>query len=223
MLLVFDGPTYPVAGKPISVTTQIKHMRRNKIDEIPVPRSALEILLVNHQVHNEACGIFYTENSLVLSHPIDLYSFTLSLGDQKLDRVRELTCFYEEVFPSTQSKNKANRTMKLALGLNPRFKNLRKLHLCLRQRRINPVSFILLSDQWLDLIDTATLPGVDTLFALRNISDVKVRDLDLEDCNKNCKHEFQAAWLEATGFAADDFPMAWNEREKRVQERIDRS
>jgi hypothetical protein len=48
MLLVFDGPTYPVSGKPISVTTQIKHMRRNKIDEIPVPRSALEILLVNH-------------------------------------------------------------------------------------------------------------------------------------------------------------------------------
>lgn len=223
MLLVFDGPTYPVAGKPISVTTQIKHMRRNKIDEIPIPRSALEILLVNHQVHNEAHSIFYKQNSLVFSRPIDLHSFALSLGHQRLDSVRELTCFYEEVFASAQSKTKANNTMKLTLGLIHRLKILRKLHLCLRHRRINFVGFILLSNQRLDQIDPETLPGVDTLFTLRNIPDIKVRDLDLEDCSKNCKRDFQGAWLEATGIAVDNLPMTWKEREQRVREELDKS
>lgn len=223
MLLVFDGPTYPVSGRPISVETQIKHMRRNKIDDLPVPPSALEILRVNRQVHNEACGIFYKENSLVFSRPGDLYSFTLSLSDQRLHSVRELTCFHEEVFSSTQSEAKANRTMNLALGLVPRFKNLRKLHLCLRHRRINIVGLVRSDDERAGLSDLATLAGLETLFTLRNIPDIKVRDLDLEDCDQNYKRDFQGTWAEAIGFAVDTFSMGWSEREERVRAKIDKS
>ena len=223
MLLVFDGPTYPVSGKPISVTTQTKYMRRDKIDEIPVPPSALEILLVNHQVHDEAHGIFYKENSLVFSAPKDLFSFTLSLGDSRLASVREVTCFYEEVFSSAQSRSKADRTMKSALGLVPRFKNLRKLHLCIRYRYINIFWLHHLSSEEYDLTDLATLPGVDALFTLRNIQDIKVRDLDLEDCDKRCKGNFQGAWREDTGFDDNALPVEWAQRAKRLRDKIDRS
>lgn len=223
MLLVFDGPTYPVSGKPISVTAQIKHMRRNKIDEIPVPPSALEILLVNRQVHKEAHGIFYKENSLVFSAPKDLYSFTASLGDQRLNSVRGLTCFYEEVFySSVQSRSKANRTMKFASDLVPRFKNLHKLHLCVHNGLVNVVSVLHSDDEEPVVTYPATLPSVEALFALRNIPDIKVRDLGLEDCDKHCKHDFQEAWEEATGVAREHFTMDRERHKEFVQQEIDK-
>ena len=224
MLLVFDGPTYPVSGKPISVTTQIKWMRRNKIDEIPVPPSALEILLVNRQVHDEAHNIFYKENSLVFSTPKDLLSFTLSLGDSRLASVRDVTCFYQEVFPSAQSRAKATRTMKSASGLVSRFKNLRKLHLCIRNRRVHLIA-LLDNNPYAEepeVTDPTTLPSVETLFSLRDIPDIKVRNLDLEDCDKHCRRDFQGAWEEANRFARDDSWMEWDKYKKLVRQQIDR-
>lgn len=222
MLLVFDGPTYPVSGKPISVTTQIKWVRRNKIDEIPVPPSALEILLVNRQVHNEAHSIFYKANSLVFSTPKDLFSFTLSLGDSRLASVREVTCFYQEVFPSAQSRSKANRTMHFASHLVSRFKNLRKFHLCIRNGRVNLIALLNPSGEEPEVTDPTTLPSVAALFTLRNIPDIKVRDLDLEDCDKHCRRDFQGAWEEANRFAIDNSWMDWDKYKKLVRQQIDR-
>lgn len=113
--------------------------------------------------------------------------------------------------------------MKSALGLVPRFKNLRKLHLCSRYQHINIIWLHDFRSEVDDVRDPATLPGVDTLFTLRNIQDIKVRDLDLEDCDKRCKGDFQGAWREDGGFDNNALPVEWAQRAKRVRDKIDRS
>jgi len=224
MLLVFDGPTFPVCGKPISVTSQIKHMRRDKIDGLSVPPSAPGILLVNHQMHTEASGMFYQENHLVFSAPKNLLSFTLSLGDQRLDNVRNLTCFYEENYSSsTQSKNKVNKNMGLTLGSNPRFKHLKKLHLCFRNRNPRTTMTYMIYGVF-ELRDLASLPGIATLFTLRSIPDIEIRDLDLEDCDSACKQDFEGSWNEAIDVNFRHVPVDDLHKCKRMaQANIDKS
>jgi hypothetical protein len=222
MLLVFDGPTYPVSGKPISVTSQIEYVRHNKTDEIPVPLSALEILLVNRQLHKEAHSLFYKENSLVFSAPKDLLSFTQSLGDSRLASVREVTCFYDNVFQGAPSRSKTKRTVKSAFGMVSRFKNLRKLHLCIRNLLVTPDTLLDSSANRSYMRDPTTLPSVETLFTLRDIPDIKIRDLNLEDCDEDCRRDFQGWWGETNSFAADNPWMDLDEYKNLVRQHLDR-
>jgi hypothetical protein len=96
MLLVFSGPTHPSIGKPISVTLQLQGRHQKARDALPVPHSALSLLCVNRQIHDEAQKLFY-QNDLVFDTPAQLQTFMLSLLDERLDSLRSLTFFYEDI------------------------------------------------------------------------------------------------------------------------------
>jgi len=183
MLLLVPGPTYPVGDKPLSVTARLKYMRHNERDALPVPLSALEILRVNKQVHDEAHKLFY-QNDLVFSNPTIMQEFMCSLGDQRLDCLRSLTLFCED---STDSVSKDNRVTATGLGgtllLIRRLKGLRKLHLLLRFRTILR-SQDFMTEKFMDPVDVSRLKDARTLFTLRGLTDVKVRDLDLVDAEE---------------------------------------
>lgn len=58
-----------------------------------MPHSALAILQINHQIHNEAAGVFYSKNDLVFSYPAHLEAFILNLEAPRLDSITNLTLF----------------------------------------------------------------------------------------------------------------------------------
>ena len=187
MLLLFPGPTYPVAGKPLSVTTRLKYKHQSGRDELPMPWSALEILRVNKQVHDEAHKLFY-QNDLVFSEPTDMQDFMCSLGDARLDCLGSLTLFCEV---STGTALKRDEVTQTGLGgtllLIRRLKGLRKLHLLLCFRTISLISEVG-TKKFIDAVDASRLKDAKTLFTLRGLADLKVRDLDLitaeEDCDR---------------------------------------
>jgi hypothetical protein len=186
MLLLFPGPTYPVGGKPLSVTSRFKYKSHSGRDALPVPLSALEILRVNKQIHTEARKLFY-QNNLTFSDPTDMQDFMYSLSDERLECLGSLTLFCEicaEIAP------KQNTVTETGLGgtllLIRRLKGLCKLHLLakfrdLHYRRVNIAS----SKTFVDAFDVSHLKDAKTLFTLRGVADIEVRDLDLVDAEED--------------------------------------
>lgn len=172
MLLSFSGVTYPMSGKPTSVTRQFPYLRGVDKDNLPVPDSALAILATNHQIHNESANIFY-QNELVFSYPSHLQAFALNLESERLRAIRSLTLFYKD------HNEGGVHTMGVTLKLLRRMCGLKKFHLLVENHlsRLRTYS--------LSVFATTTPPeihGVSVLFSLRGIPDIQVRDLGLEDC-----------------------------------------
>lgn len=186
MLLLFPGPTYPVGDKPLSVTTRLKYMRHTGRDTLPVPLSALEILRVNKQIHNEARKFFY-QNSLTFSDPTDMQDFMCSLSDERLECLSSLTLFCEVTAEICPRPNSVTETgLGGTLLLIRRLKGLRKLHLLakfrnLHHRTVNVAS----SEEFVDAFDVSRLKDAKTLFTLRGVADIKVLDLDLVDAEED--------------------------------------
>lgn len=173
MLLAFPGPTYPVAGQPVSVTSRLKYMRRDKRESLTGPGSVLNILCVNRQVHDEARLIFYQENHFVLSTPAKLEAFTLSLGNDGLNALQSVSLFYGE--------HKEDHVVNMELTLLPlRFlRGLRKFHLLLPYGRYGPGRHH--NDVESLVQRPSDIGGAQALFAFRNLDDIRVRHLLSED------------------------------------------
>lgn len=204
-LLLFPGATYPIAAKPVSVTSQYKHKPYAARAALVTPRSALDILLVNRQIHDEAYGLFY-QNDLVFPTPARLQMFMVSLGDKRLECLRSLTFFNEyghlidkirrrgrvvDRYPPYISSgldgeaSEGTDKWEVAMLSVQRLPNLQKLHFLYRNRTMAPIS------------DQRSNPGIarqrrflyaDAKFMseMRNISDIKVRDLDMEIIAETC-------------------------------------
>lgn len=199
MLLVFSGATYPIADKPISVTSQFKYKSEAARATFPVPRSALDLLLVNRQVNDEAHGFFY-RNDLVFPTPARLQCFMLSLGKRRLDCLRSLTLFSEhgrlvdkitkggevhQRYPAkinfvyeNQGPLEGIDKMGVAMLLVRLLPNLQKLHLMHRSVTMDGVTrtHSRFSTYGRDL----QFNDIRFMFEMRNIPDIKIRDLDLE-------------------------------------------
>jgi hypothetical protein len=173
LLLVFPGVTYPTADKPTSVAYQFPLVRKVDRDNIPVPHSALAILQTNRQVHNEAVGMFYWMNDLVFSYPAHFQDFAQTLEHDRLNSVSSLTLFHKNHNEGSVS------TMATTLKTLRRMRGLKKFHLLVEHHLIGNPPWWAGSRIW-DRCVTRT-PGIAVLFTLRGISDVKVRDLDLEN------------------------------------------
>jgi hypothetical protein len=185
MLLLFSGPTYPVAGKPLSVTSRCKFKRRAGREALPVPLSALNILLVNKQIHDETHKLFY-QNDLVFSRPTEMIDFMCSLGDARLDCLRSLTLFCKD---SSEDVNEDERVTETGLGSNllviRRLRGLQKLHLLLRFRNIS-LQKAVTTMSFIDPVDVSQLKDARMLFTLRGVVDIMIHDFDLTKVEGRC-------------------------------------
>jgi hypothetical protein len=179
MHLVFPGPTYPLDGKPISYTSRVKNVRLSQRDAIPIPYSALDLLRVSKQVHAEAFKLFY-QNDLVFSTAPELSNFLVSLSEERLCCLRNLTLFYDSSLASVaDGEFFVDGDLGLILPFLRHLKGLRKFHLLLRFRSIEiyedgqPTDFI-------DPVDVSHLKDARTLLTMRDVTDLKIRDLDLD-------------------------------------------
>lgn len=173
LLLIIPGVTYLTAEKPTSVVVASRYMRKAYRDSMPIPRPALTLLETNRQIHNEATGIFYRCNEFVFQYPSHLQAFTLSLEKDRRDSVTSLVLFYKD------HNEGGLHTIDLTIRLLRRMPGLKKLHILLESHMtrfiMGPWSSGLRSGR------PAHIRGAATLFSLRGIGDIKVRDLDLEE------------------------------------------
>jgi len=185
MLLIFPGPTYPLAKKPLSVTSRFKFKKQTQRDAVHVPFSALEIMQVNKQIHDEAHKLFY-QNDLVFSSTVEIQDFVCSLGDGRLDSLRSLTVFCDE---DSVVVSKDSAVIETGLGvmllLMRRWKGLQKLHVLLRFRQV-PITRQDFASSFMDRVDVSRLKDAKTLFTLRGLADIMVQDLDLVEIKEHC-------------------------------------
>jgi hypothetical protein len=183
LLLVFPGLTYPKVDKPTSVACQLPYRVVINNDDDPFPHSALSILQTNRQIHNEAVGLFYRKNDLVFSYPAHLQDFIQSLERDRLESLSSVTLFHKN------HKEGGISTMATTLKLIRRLRGLKKFHL-LVERHLVAIS------AWPSMHIrercVTRIQGIGILFTLRGITDIKVRDLDLEDrMHKAGRHKNQ--------------------------------
>lgn len=166
LLLVFEGPIHPSTQSPSSVA---KGRSR-----CPCPNSALLILAVNRQIHDEAYGIFYDVNKFEFYYPIQVQAFVYGIGMNRARQVRDLTVHYHD------QKSGGVSLAEVGLQALKQLSGLRRLRL-----------LCLSGELWIPLYTWSTygvcpanpvkLPGLIRLFELRGISDVLVRDLEFEE------------------------------------------
>lgn len=200
MLLVFPGATYPIAGKPVSVTSRFKYMGERERDNVRIPRSALEILCVNRQIYDEAVGIFY-QNDFVFATPAKLQLFMVSLGNERLDCIKSLTLFNEygqlvdkvekhgrivdlhpphiDHRPINQRSPEGLDKTEVAMLLIRRLPGLRKLHLLFRGSTLDDVDGPRVSVSGLSK-RKLRYESLRSVFELRQIPDIKIRNIDIE-------------------------------------------
>ena len=134
--------------------------------------------MVNKQINDEAFGIFYHDNAFEFYYPTQLHAFLLSLGSQRQSCIQDITLYYHNV--KSGGVNLADLTFPMLKQLP----SLRKLHVLLRHELENEIR---LKRWWMGgggyriaKANPGLLPGIRALFSLRGITDIKLRDLDLE-------------------------------------------
>jgi hypothetical protein len=182
LLLIFPGPTYPISGLPTSVKSQHVHMREAQRNAVLVPKSALEILCINRQIHNEAKKLFYLDNDFVFSRSAHLQSFLFTLGDGRLESLRSVTIFHIDYNPDIDTKNK--RDLKDSFLILRRLPGLRKFHLLI-DFHSRDYPFHKQNPAYQDPTYPASLPHIEGLFKLRNVPDIACRHIPAEDWKNN--------------------------------------
>jgi hypothetical protein len=167
MFLTSSGATFPYPGDP----TSIEIMRHSDTAPTHVPHSALAMLCVNRQIQREAHAFFYIQNDLVFANPLRLKSFLLSLGQERLNCLRNVTFHYKRA-----GTKDCSHPMDSVLFALSSLRGLRKLHILLpgiTRKRIGPTTF---RDDTLRTPhgNPARLAGAKTLFSFRGLTDIKV-------------------------------------------------
>lgn len=151
--------------KPTEVTHRNEEILE-RVDALPTPHSALDLLLVDKQICEEASGLFYHHNHLVFTYAMEMEMFLLDLGPARFACIRQLSLFHDDDTLVGVSP------IDTALPQLRRLPNLRKFHLLVPCH---------MSDYEFNPGCPSMIHGVQWLFTLRNLDDLKVRDLILED------------------------------------------
>jgi len=110
-----------------------------------------------------------------------------SLSDGRLDSLRSLTLFYDKSAARVgRSGEVADNGLGATLLLLRRLKGVQKLQLLLRFRTINIWSYG--GKGHADSVDVSQLKLAKTLFTLRGVADIMIRDLDLLEYEAKCNH-----------------------------------
>lgn len=181
----------PIALSKEAPTTAPKKKDSPKITESLHTESALSLLLVSKQINDEAIGLFYNANAFVFYYPIQFQSFLLSIGHQRQQLLRDLNIDYYNL------KLGGVDLIDLAFPLLKQLKGLRRLHIVMKAQ----LGDTNLRQGWLqlpyyrtDLVDLHganpnRIPGIKHLFDLRGLTDIKVRDVELESKVKELEDE----------------------------------
>lgn len=151
-----------------------------------MPRTALEILCINQQTHQEAAKIFYHDNELIFSAPGDLQAFLYTLGRVRLDSLRSVTFFHLDRRREVKFDRLLALRLKDAVLTMRLLPGLRKFHLLIelswRERdsseEENPADLPYRTYP-------AYLPCAEGLFKLNNIADIACRHLPADDWKSN--------------------------------------
>lgn len=161
MLLVIPGTTFPV---PDSLTISASRKR-------VAPKSVLNILGVNRQIHQEASAHFYSRNHLAFAAPVSLQTFLFNLGHARLDCLRNVTFFYQQKHDVYHRRDDLT-PMDMLLSMLRSVRGLRKLHIVLQgpyEVRLSPGRIHRLPG-----INPPLIPGAKALFSFRNLTELKV-------------------------------------------------
>lgn len=143
-----------------------------------LPDSALKILTVCRQIHDEAVGIFYGDNNLHFHFPIQLSTFLLNIGPDRMRFVRDVTLIHSNrTEGSIQTFDSAIRSLRALRGL-------KRLEVILPNMLLigNANEFSKRDGyrSWAYYNGPDQPTGLRSMMTLRGLSDVRVRDLHLE-------------------------------------------
>lgn len=181
LLLRISGPIHP-STEP--ATTAPKNIDAVKANESADCESALSILAVNKQIHGEAIGTFYNANSFVFYYPVQMAAFALNIGTQRQRLLRDITLHYHNI------KLGGVELIDTAFILLRDMPNLKKLHIIMSSRTDESSlrrgwyvdsSFGTFTHLNIQSSNPGQIPGMKILFTLRGISDIKLRDTELEE------------------------------------------
>lgn len=184
LVLTVPGCIRPSADKPSSTPKNVPNRRV----VTAAPESALGLLAVNKQINSESLGIFYHRNSFEFTYPIQLHAFLLNIGSLRLAYLRDITVYYQN------SKSGGINLAELTFPMLKQLSGLRRLQVIMNLdlfRGIRRPQWWTNHSGW-ELSDRANpiaLPGLKVLFTLRGITDIKVRDLRLEQDVEEAKKD----------------------------------
>jgi hypothetical protein len=178
LLLQVDGPIHPTTDTPSSAP-KAHARRRNEVQKF---ESALSILAVNRQINDETVGMFYHENQFEFYYPTQLHAFLLSLSAHRQAALRDITLHYYN------TKVGGINLTDLTFPLLEQLTGLRRLHIIANKEFSVRYTY----QYHLDNANPVMIPGMRTLFDLRGITNLKVRDTflerQIEDLKKEGKH-----------------------------------
>lgn len=142
----------------------------------------MSLLAVNKQINDEAIGVFYNCNSFVFYYPTQLHAFLLSLSPQRQKLIRNLTIYYYNL------KCGGIDLVDLTFPMLKQLTGLRKLHIIMTSKLAETT----LRNGWLTWTswrgdhaiianaNPALIPGMKHILQLRGLTDIKIRDTEME-------------------------------------------
>ena len=177
MLLRIQGPLQPSPRPPTSTSRKL-----SSLAGLTSPESVLSLLAVNHQVHDEAVGIFYHYNTFVFHYSLLMHGFLQSLGPQRQSFIRDITVHYADVQSGGMSM------VELTFALLRRLTSLRRLEVIMHGELTGKVVRRYWTGRYLmGSANPGLIPGMRALFELRGVKDIKVCDQTLEDRFEDAK------------------------------------
>ncbi|KAF2171831.1 hypothetical protein M409DRAFT_18065 [Zasmidium cellare ATCC 36951] len=180
-ILRIPGPIHLSTEAP---TTAAKNPDRPKANESKQSESALNLLLVNKQIHDESIGLFYNCNAFIFYYPIQLHAFLLGIGDQRKSLLRDLTIDYYNL------KCGGVDLIDITFPLLHQLTGLRRLHVVMKSQLHETTlrqgwpktsgGWMARSNLRLGDANPNLIPGIKHLFNLRGVTDIKIRDVELE-------------------------------------------
>ncbi|KAF2215142.1 hypothetical protein CERZMDRAFT_94561 [Cercospora zeae-maydis SCOH1-5] len=178
-VLCVGGPLNP-SKKPPSSTAKNGKSR----DDFRSPESALCLLAVNKQIRNEAVGIYYA-TPLVFYFSTQFHAFAVDLGQLRRSVICDITIHYDNI-------NRGDvDSAELTASLLRDFTGLKKLQIIMWAQLSSKIRGRSRWDQgWkMDRANPALIPGMKGLFSLRNIQEIKVRDIHLEEMYETARKD----------------------------------
>ncbi|KAI7171526.1 hypothetical protein D0869_12213 [Hortaea werneckii] len=184
LLLQLDGPISPSPKEPSSASKTGRALGTDRT------ASALSILAVNRQVHDEAVGIFYYHNAFVFHHILLLHGFIQKLGSARRSMITDITVYYEDFERGGIS------LVDLTFDLLKSLTGLRKLEVLMRYQLFTRRDWqhYCGSPELLRRANPCLIPGMKTLFALRGLTSISIRDEALEDKYDAARRGSYSGW-----------------------------